>query len=91
MVSGYVPRNAEYRRVGDKDSSLAHFSVKVGEKPPPTWMSVAKPSGAAAPAGTRLQGRPRISVRAISSLPSAVPRQESIPTKTPERSLIEKL
>ncbi len=33
MVSGYVPRDAEYRRVGDKDSSLAHFSVKVGEKP----------------------------------------------------------
>ena len=33
MISGYVPRDAEYRRVGDKDSSLTHFSVKIGEKP----------------------------------------------------------
>lgn len=33
MVSGYVPRDAEYRRVGDKDSSLAALLRQVGEKP----------------------------------------------------------
>lgn len=33
MVAGYVPRDAEYKTVGDKGSSLTKFSVKVGEKP----------------------------------------------------------
>lgn len=35
MVCGTLPRDAEYRTVGDKSSSLTTFGVKVGERPSP--------------------------------------------------------
>ena len=34
LVAGIIPRAAEYNTVGDKQSSLATFSIKVGERPP---------------------------------------------------------
>ena len=33
MVCGYVPNDAEVRRVGEKNTLRATFSVKVGERP----------------------------------------------------------
>lgn len=35
MVCGTLPRDAEYKTVGEKNSSLTTFGVKVGEKPSP--------------------------------------------------------
>lgn len=32
IISGYVPRDAELKTVGEKKSSLCRWSVKVGEK-----------------------------------------------------------
>lgn len=32
MISGFLSKDAEYRQVGDKKSSLTKFSVKVGER-----------------------------------------------------------
>ena len=32
MISGFLPKDAEYKRVGEKNSSLTTFSVKVGER-----------------------------------------------------------
>lgn len=34
LVTGIIPKDAEYKTVGDKNSSLTKFSVKVGERPP---------------------------------------------------------
>lgn len=33
MICGYVPSDAEVRRVGDKNTLRASFGVKVGERP----------------------------------------------------------
>lgn len=32
MICGILPRDAEYKQVGEKNSSLTKFSIKVGEK-----------------------------------------------------------
>lgn len=34
IISGVLGRDAEYRQVGQNNSSLTKFSVKVGERPP---------------------------------------------------------
>lgn len=34
MICGILGKDAEYRQVGDNNSSLAKFAVKVGERPP---------------------------------------------------------
>lgn len=33
IISGFLAKDAEYRQVGDRHSSLTKFSVKVGERP----------------------------------------------------------
>ncbi len=33
MICGPLPKDAEYKTVGDKNSSLTKFGVKVGERP----------------------------------------------------------
>ncbi|MDE6020003.1 MAG: single-stranded DNA-binding protein [Ruminococcus sp.] len=43
MVCGTLPRDAEYKTVGQNGSSLTKFSVKVGEKPNPDATDNAKP------------------------------------------------
>lgn len=48
MVCGVLPKDADYKQVGDKNSSLCKFSVKVGErtsavegeKPQAIWANV---------------------------------------------------
>ncbi|GAB5081348.1 hypothetical protein Osc1_05210 [Hominimerdicola sp. 21CYCFAH17_S] len=34
IISGVLPKDAEYKQVGQNNSSLTKFSVKVGERPP---------------------------------------------------------
>ena len=34
MICGILAKDAEYKQVGDKNSSLTKFSIKVGERPP---------------------------------------------------------
>lgn len=47
MICGILPRDAEYKQVGEKNSSLTKFSIKVGEKkvegqekPQAIWVNV---------------------------------------------------
>lgn len=34
IICGFLAKDAEYKQVGDNNSSLTKFSVKVGERPP---------------------------------------------------------
>lgn len=34
MICGILGKDAEYKQVGEKNSSLTKFSIKVGERPP---------------------------------------------------------
>lgn len=34
IISGFLAKDAEYKQVGDHNSSLTKFAVKVGERPP---------------------------------------------------------
>lgn len=42
LIGGFLGNDAEYKQVGDKQSSLTKFSVNVGKKPgadKPTWVN----------------------------------------------------